>query len=82
MQLEPIDRKEIQMRTSEHHLAPGNEPIVWFARLDTALARGDLQCAAAAQRELAGLGWEVRLKRQQTATTETRETTGHQETTT
>jgi hypothetical protein len=36
------------------------EPVVLFARLDVALARGELQRAAAAQRELAELGWDIR----------------------
>jgi hypothetical protein len=40
------------------------QPIYWFARLETALNRGDYEEAATAQRELKRLGVEVRIRRQ------------------
>lgn len=42
---------------------PINRPIYWFALLEKAQERGDLETAAHAQRELARLGVRVRYGR-------------------
>jgi hypothetical protein len=44
----------LQTRPPEH-----DEPIYWFALLERALERGDVQAAAAADRELRRLGVDV-----------------------
>jgi hypothetical protein len=47
------------MTEATDEVSYADQPVYWFCKLEDAMDRGDLQTAAAAQRELARLGLRV-----------------------